>query len=168
MKYSEALFKFPCKIYRSKDWLEIKEIEEREKSTGTNLDDQKQEPQYAIAYNYIFPEDIRSIEATFSYFKTIDEVIANGCDATRIELKDGRFYTSTWSIDEFLTELDNHEEALQIKIDKERDLRTQQYIDNIRSQLEEKLTPVVQKYQAQGITLKPDLDSMVQEIQNNS
>lgn len=168
MKYSEALFKFPCKIYKSRDWLEIREIEEKEKSTGANLDDQKQEPQYAIGYIYIYPEDIRGIEPTFSYFKTIDEVIATGCDSTRIELKDGRFYVSIWPTDEFLAQLDEHEETLQAKIDEERDLRTQQYINNIRTQLEEKLAPVVQQYQSQGITLKPDVDSMIEEIRNNS
>lgn len=168
MKYSEALFRFPCKIYKGRDWLEIREIEERENSTGANLDDQKQEPQYAIGYVYVYPENIKGIEPSFSYFKSIDEVIANGCDCTRIQLDDGRFYISIWPTDEFLENLDEHEERLQAKIDEERDLKTQQYINTIKLQLEEKLGPVVQQYKNQGITLKPDLDSMIEEIKNNS
>lgn len=154
MKFTDQCLKLPMKTYTAKDWKNIKKLEKLEEDTDTDLSDQYEEPPYAIGTLYLFPEDIISIEPSFSFPREISDVIEHGFDLSIITVKNGKDYSVNMSPEELEERINSFIEEQTIKKQQYEKEQYEKRVEEIKKTLQEKLPEVVEQYKNNGIDLR--------------
>lgn len=102
MKYTDRFFKFPVKLYLSRDVNERSDLEER---LGIELppskEEEEEEPEYVMGWERIDVGDICGYGSIFSRNRTLEDVRRDGFDCTIVYLKYGKEVGCSWSPDHF-------------------------------------------------------------------
>lgn len=131
MKYSEKFFKFPVKLYLTKD---VEERDELETRLGVELKVEKEDLEYVVGWESVDVEDICGYGTIFSRNRTLEQVREEGFDCTLVYLKYGKEIGCSWSPKKFEEKLNQFYE----KVQAERMKQAQENVAEIVSQLETK------------------------------
>lgn len=110
MKYTDKFFKFPVKLFLSKDLESKSELEER---LGIELRDEDKEPEYVVGWESIEVDDICGYGTIFSRNRTIEQVRDEGFDCTIVYLRYGKEVGCSWAPKKFEEKLNAFYETLQ-------------------------------------------------------
>jgi len=111
MKYSEKFFKFPVKLYLTKD---VEERDELETRLGIELKaESKEDLEYVVGWESVDIEDICGFGTIFSRNKTLEQVREEGFDCTLVYMKYGKEIGCSWPPKKFEEKLNNFYEKLQ-------------------------------------------------------
>lgn len=103
MKYTDKFFKFPVKLYLTKD------LEQRDL---LGKSDDEDEPEYVLGWESVDISDICGYGTIFSKGRTISEVKEDGFDSTVVYLKYGKEVGCSWSPEKFESRLNLFYEKL--------------------------------------------------------
>jgi hypothetical protein len=98
MKYGDKFFKFPVKLYLTKDIQERDDLEER---LGIELKKESEDLEFVVGWESIDIQDICGYGTIFSRNKSLTDVKENGFDATVVYLKQGKEIGCSWAPKKF-------------------------------------------------------------------
>lgn len=142
---SNYFFKFPCKIYRSRELREF--LENSENSYYSP----EKEPEYVIGIEAIDINEIVGYSSAFSLGKS-DEL--NEPDCTSVYLKNGKELICLWELEAFEKEYDKHIEKIR-KIQVEEEVQEiEKRANAVRESLERNLQDILDRYKENGIKIE--------------
>jgi hypothetical protein len=153
MKFSDKFFRFPVKLYMSKD---IEERNRREENLGLEIED---EPEYLIGWDCVDVNDIRGYGTIFSKGRTMADVKESGFDCTVIYLNYGREIGCAWSPEKFQMKLNQFVDK--IEEDKRKDRENDAKIQATAIKIE--LEKAIRELPSPDIEDKIDLDEPPRE-----
>lgn len=110
MKYTDRFFKFPVKLYLTKD---IDQRSDLEAKLGIELKREDNELDYIIGWESIDIDDICGFGTIFSRNKSLEDVRNDGFDCTVVYLKYGKEIGCSWSPKKFEEKLNQFSEKIE-------------------------------------------------------
>lgn len=139
MKYSDKFFRFPVKLYLTKDLEEKSDLETR---LGIEFKkDEKPEPDYVTGWECIDVDDICGFGTIFSRTMTIEDVKERGFDCTIVYLKYGKEVASSWDPKKFEEKLNKFYEGLEEYKRKDLEGRIREALNNVLGEREDVVKP---------------------------
>lgn len=126
MKYTERFFKFPIRLYLTKDVQERYELEEK---LNIELSSDDDDLDYVIGWEHVDPDEIFGYGSVFSRNRTLEEVKEKGFDCTIVYLRNGKEIASSWSPKKFAEKLDSFYEQYEDFLRKEMQDRIEEMVD---------------------------------------
>lgn len=140
MKYSEKFFRFPVRLYLTKDIEKKKDLEER---LGIELEDEEvADPEYVLGWDCIDLNDIRGFGTIFSRGKDLETVREEGFDSTVIYLTYGREVGCAWTPKKFEEKLNDFVDKMEEERKREEAERMKETAAVIKVELEKQLTSI--------------------------
>lgn len=139
MNHCDKFFRFPIKLFLSKD---VEDSKNREELLGMKLEE-PEDIDYVTGWDCVDVGDIRGFGTIFSRGRSIADVKTDGFDSTIIYLSYGREVATSWSPEKFREKLN----AFVLKLDEERKKADEQRIvdqaESISRQIEQNITNIV-------------------------
>jgi hypothetical protein len=111
MKFTDKFFRFPIRLYLSKDLDKRDELSEK---LGITLpDEDENEIPHVIGWEVVQIEDIIGYGTLFSRGKTLEDVEMDGFDCTLVCLRNGKELGCAWRPEEFEKNVNKHAQMLQ-------------------------------------------------------
>lgn len=132
MAYSDKFFRFPVKLFLTKD---LKDQQERAERLGIEIEDDEL-PDHVLGWDAVDVNDIRGFGTIFSKHMTLDDVRENGFDSTIIYLNYGREVGCCWPPDKFKQKLDEFVGNLERKKAEQEALKQEAQIHQVKIELE--------------------------------
>jgi len=139
MNHCDKFFRFPVKLFLTKD---IEDSKNREEILGIKLEE-PEEPDYVTGWDCVDVNDIRGFGTIFSRNRSIEDVKADGFDSTIIYLSYGREVGCAWSPDKFKEKLNTFVERMEEEKKRQKEKELIEQADTITRQIEVNLSHAV-------------------------